>query len=196
MDTFLNEDYLGTEDIVAIGNKTDDLDLRILCATVLVLRATGAKCMIMSRQRPLWESHVVWTPWSIVEECSVYDRIKHGLTTKHADWRTEITIYQEASPNVVSINKDKAEEILSSLLDTPPVNPLVVELGDILGPYNLLDGSYSEKKISVGIEGSLYNASAGMMRGADFDDIPTLSVRVIGAGDSKALLNTNKGKYK
>ena len=196
MDTFLNEDYLGTEDIVGIGNKTDDLDLRLLCATVLVLRATGAKCMIMSRQRPLWESQERWTPWSIAEECSVYDRIKHGLTTKHADWRTEIAIYQEASPNVVSINKDKAEEILSSLLDTPPVNPLVVELGDILGPYNLLDGSYSEKKISVDIEGSLYNASAGMMRGADFDDIPTLSVRVIGAGDSKALLNTNKGKYK
>ena len=62
METFLNEEYLGTEDIVAIGNKTDDLDLRILCATVLVLRATGAKCVVISRQRPLWESQELWSP--------------------------------------------------------------------------------------------------------------------------------------
>ena len=180
METFLNEDYLDTEEIIHIGNKTDDLDLRVLCATVLVLRATGAKCMIMSRQRPLWESQELWTPWTITTEGSVYDRIKHGLTTKHADWRTEITIYQEASPNVVSINKDKAEEILSSLSDTPPVNPLVAELNYILNPHNLLDKtSQRTKKKRTPID--------------PFEILPTLSLKTV---NGEEILQVDEGKHK
>lgn len=126
MQTFLNTEYMSTEELLEIVKERTDQDCVSVAKLVLKLRETKAPCLIRFCQHPLWAHCVRWTEPVFIQECSVYDFLRHG--SKHNDWQEKIDIFQLVTEEEISVPVEVVDDALLVIGDDPLYEKLRTEL--------------------------------------------------------------------